>query len=187
VGVPAARLGRVSCLAALLVAASVAGKPSTVADEHRVKAELVERFCRFIDWPERSLGGAERPFVIGILGTDEVGPVLEEVVRTRRIQGRPVEVRWLATPAGVQDCHVVWIARCSPDGLTAVLARTRGRPILTVADTPGFARAGVLINLVRKGNRVGFEINAAAAKASGLVFSSNLLRLSTIVDAEGGL
>jgi hypothetical protein len=185
VGIVPARLARLGCLAAVLLAARSAADTSRHADEPSVKAELVERFCRFIEWPERALGAADRPFVIGILGDDEVAPQIESIAASRRIQGRAVEVRRLASPAGVFDCHLVWISRKWAGDLASVLSLTGGRPILTVADAHGAAKAGVLINLVRKGERVAFEVNADAAKASGLVLSSRLLRLATIVEQEG--
>ncbi len=173
------------CLAALLlVAAPARTDPSSApaaVDEASVKAELVERFCRFIDWPEGALGPSDRPFVIGILGTDPVAPHLEDLARLRMIQGRPVEVRRLATPAGAGDCNLVWIAASAKDRLAAVLAKTRGRAILTIGDSPGFAGDGVLIGLVRSGDHVSFEINLDEVRQSGLQFSSKLLRLGTIV------
>ena len=50
----------------------------------------------------------------------------------------------------------------------AVLERVKGRPILTVADAEGFARAGVMVGLVRTGARVGFEVNLASTREAGL-------------------
>ena len=172
------------CLAMLLLSAAPARTdpgPAAPAEEAVVKAELVERFCRFIDWPDGAFGPPERPFVIGIFGTDPVASHLEELARLRLIQGRPVEVRRLATPAGAGDCHLVWVSASARDRLSAILANTRGRAILTIADSPGLADAGVLINLVRLGGHLSFEINLDEVRGSGLVFSSKLLRLGTIV------
>jgi hypothetical protein len=53
--------------------------------------------------------------------------------------------------------------------------------VLTVGDTAGFAERGVLINLQRQDSRLGFEINLAQARRSGLRFSSKLLKLGRIV------
>jgi hypothetical protein len=53
--------------------------------------------------------------------------------------------------------------------------------VLTVGDTEGFAERGGIINLVKDGNRLSFEINPEAAQRAGLVMSSKLLFLGKIV------
>ncbi len=57
----------------------------------------------------------------------------------------------------------------------------KGRPILTVADTEGFAQAGVMVGLVRSGTRIGFEVNLAPTRASGLRMAPGFLQLATLV------
>ena len=68
--------------------------------------------------------------------------------------------------------------------LRAIIERTSRRPILTVGDTDGFARAGVLVNFYLDKTRVRFEVNADAIKVSGLKVSSRLLKLARIVASE---
>ena len=50
-----------------------------------------------------------------------------------------------------------------------------------VAEVPGFARSGGIINFTIKEDKVRFEINPAAAQRANLTISSQLLRLATIV------
>jgi len=171
----------------LLLSASVLADDSRVYDEARVKAEFVERFCRFVDWPESAFASPDAPFVVAVLGKATVTPHLAEVARLRTVKGRRLEVRRLDRPDQVPTGHVVWISADAIDQLDAVLDRSHGNPILTVADTPGAAERGVLINLRRDGPYVRFDINLAEVQASGLRFSSKLLRLGTLVgpDVEG--
>lgn len=51
-------------------------------------------------------------------------------------------------------------------------------PVLTVSDAPGFVQAGGMIGLKLRGGRIGFDINHGAARATGLVLSSQLLKLA---------
>jgi hypothetical protein len=49
------------------------GAPSRVSAselEHQVKAEFMERFTRFIDWPEESFPTPDAPFVFCTVGAD---------------------------------------------------------------------------------------------------------------------
>ncbi len=164
------------------------GSPS-VAAEPRVKAELIERFTRFIRWPEGRLPKPELPFVLCLAGADAmIEPHLKELARTRTVRGHKLEIVRPASLEGLHSCHAVWVPRGSSARLKEILAMTRGRPILTLGDTKGFANDGVLINMTRTpAGRVAFEINLDEARKSGLRFSSKLLRLGQIVGPDKGL
>lgn len=153
------------------------------APEYEVKAEFLERFTRFIDWPADSEPGGR--FVIGVLGRSPFNGYLERMAAERKIKGRPVEIRYLVDPAQVDACQIVFITASERERLKRILARTATKPILTVGDSDGYATAGVLINFYDAGDTVRFEVNEAAVERSGLHVSSKLLKLARLV-AEGG-
>lgn len=172
--------------ALLLTATALRADDGWIYDEAKVKAEFVERFCRFVEWPEGAFPSPEAPFVLAVLGGGGVAEHLEAVARQRPVKGRRLEVRRVRQVDQAAGAHLLWISADAIDDLDVVLGRTHGRPVLTVADTPGAAERGVLINLRRDGPYVRFDINLAEVQGSGLHFSSKLLRLGTIVgpDAE---
>jgi hypothetical protein len=45
-----------------------------------------------------------------------------------------------------------------------------------------FAKRGGIVELQSRDNRIGFEINVAAYRRAGLVVSSQLLQLATVLD-----
>ena len=53
--------------------------------------------------------------------------------------------------------------------------------VLTVADSPGATRRGVILNMSINQGKVAFEVNLKAAKAARLKLSSKVLRLATDV------
>jgi hypothetical protein len=53
--------------------------------------------------------------------------------------------------------------------------------VLTVADSPGAAQAGVILNMGLEQNRISFKANLGAARDARLILSSKLLRLATEV------
>lgn len=181
---------RFACLCAVVVVlGTLPGRsdtPPSPYDEALVKAEMVERFCRFIDWPRFAFDRDDDPFVVGLLDDDEVGRRIREIAAARRLQERRVEVRRLNRPADVSSCHVVWVGKADATRVAEVLVFTRGRPVLTVGSAPGLAEAGVLINIVPRQDRLVFEVNLAEVASSGLEFSSKLLRLARIVGAPSG-
>ena len=50
-----------------------------------------------------------------------------------------------------------------------------------MSDMEGFATRGGIIELLKRGNKIRFEVNVASAEAAGLTISSSLLRLARTV------
>ncbi len=172
------RVALLPALVACLLLALDASAQAPIA-EYEAKAEFLERFTRFIEWPAEALPeDPAAPFVLGVLGRDPFGRYLDQMAASRRIKGRPVQVRRWDSLDEVRGCHLLFIASSEKRDLARIVARLGARPVLTVADTPGFADSGVLINLVSEDERIGFEINEAAVRRSGLSFSSKLLRMA---------
>jgi hypothetical protein len=73
---------------------------------------------------------------------------------------------------------MLFISSSEEKSLPAVLQAVKEKPILTIGDTEGVARKGGIVNLVRRDDSVGFEINSEAGKRAGLTISSKLLRPS---------
>ncbi|HSE42218.1 MAG TPA: YfiR family protein [Acidobacteriota bacterium] len=151
--------------------------------EYKLKAEFIERFTRFIDWPaSSSVPHSDIPFDICITGTNPFGEYLTALARNVKIKNKLVRVRDVSRTEEIDSCNVLFISKSEASHLPAILEKISDRPILSVADTPGYAEKGVLINFYRSGNYVRFEINSAAVQKSGLRFSSRLLKLARLVD-----
>jgi hypothetical protein len=173
---------RMSLRAAVVVAGLGASSPAQAGPtEAELMTEFIERFTRFIDWPPEALGGPDTPFVVCIVGSAPVQVPLAELARLRPIKGRRAVLRAVDAsrrPDAIASCHVAFIAAAESKHLGSLLGHAEGRPVLTVADAPGFAAAGVAINFYRENRRLRFEINAAAAQDSGLKVRAKLLRLA---------
>src|SRR5437879_10184460 len=104
------RAARLS-MAGLIVATVLVAPAAPRADEleYAVKAEFIERFTRFIDWPGDSLDGGAGAFVFCIVGDTPIAPHLERMARERKIKDRHVELRRLKATGDVSACHLVFI------------------------------------------------------------------------------
>jgi hypothetical protein len=138
--------------------------------EYQVKAAFLFNFLKFIEWP---VGAADAPWVIGVLGHDSFGEVLDNTVRGKIVNGRSIQVRRFSRLGDVKNCHILFIGHADFD--------RSGAPVqpglLTVGEAPGFLKSGGIINFYIEDNRVHFEIRAAAAHATGLRMSAQLLKL----------
>jgi hypothetical protein len=175
--------GVVFAAAAVAVVAPSPRRAESAEDlEYRVKAEFVERFTRFIDWPSQAFAGGDAPFVLCVVGETPLLPYLEQLARERRIKERRVELRRLKPSADLMGCHLLFIAPSERPHLRHILDRLSGLPIVTVGDTEGFGREGVLINLVLDADgRVRFEISSSVAKKTTVKLDAQLLRLARLV------
>ena len=72
----------------------------------------------------------------------------------------------------------MFISSSEKSNLPAILAELKTRSILTVADSASFLDLGGIINLITANNKVGFEINVAAAEEAKLKISPDVLRLA---------
>lgn len=163
----AALLGAAACLAA------------EVTPEYQAKVVLMDKLTRFVDWPQGA--EANRAFVLAVMGRTPFGDELDSYFAGRTLKGRPVTIRYLHQASEAGDCDLLFICASEKPRLAAILEQLKGRPILTVADAEGFARAGVMVGLVRTGSRIGFEVNLAPTRESGLRMAPGFLQLATLV------
>ncbi len=186
---PRAALRAAAVLSAAVACPLVAGAlplaAGVEAPEYQLKAELIERFTRFIDWPPDALADAAAPFVIGVYGKSPFGPYLDQLAASRRIKGRPIKVVVAQGPADIEGCHVLFIPRAQAGSVARILGQVGRRAVLTIGDGDGFAETGVIINFFSEENRLRFEINDAAARRNGLRIGSQLLQLARLVPGEG--
>jgi hypothetical protein len=143
--------------------------------EADLKAEFIERFTRFVDWET-----LPDTMMLCVVGDTPITAQLQKIARRQRIKGKSARVETVA-PKDVGACQVVLIAGDDPDQLHEVITRTDGRPILSVAEAPGAAEAGAIINLYIEDQHIRFEINTGAAKRGRLTLRSKLLKLARIV------
>jgi hypothetical protein len=147
--------------------------------EARAKVILVEKLVRFVDWPTDS-GPAERPFILGVVGRTPFGDELDEYFKRRTLKNRPVRIRYFKDAADLEACDLLFICASERDRLPALLARTRQRPILTLSESQGFTKAGVMVGMIREGDHIGFELNLGRAKESGFRFTPGFTQLAKI-------
>ncbi|HVU25661.1 MAG TPA: YfiR family protein [Opitutus sp.] len=160
------------------MAGAFAAAPSR---EYQIKAVFLYNFTQFVDWPPTAFAEDGSPLIIGVLGEDPFGEVLDETVRGESIDHRPLVVRRFRQVEDIDQCHVLYIAQSESSRLAAILRQLAHRSILTVSDVPGFARSGGMIRFITADNRVRLRIDQVAARAAGLTISSKLLRPAEIV------
>jgi len=182
---------RVSALAAVLLiicfvqrdGVSAAERSAAPSNEYQVKAAFVYNFIKFVEWPsgEGSPGGTVGFCVLGDLS--DIDPFKD--LDGQRIMGKRLNFVFLREPREVRNCQVLFLSSSLSRRLPETLEIIRGRPILTIGDTDGYAQRGVMINMYLDKKRVRFEINIETAEMAGLRISAKLLSLAGTVYGPG--
>jgi hypothetical protein len=158
---------------------------ATAAREYQIKAVFLFNFTQFVVWPPEQFADEHTPLVIGILGSDPYGNYLDETVRGEKVGGRALVVERYRSVDDIVACQVLFISSSEARRFQDIIARLRGRPILTVTDAGGAGQAGGIVRFVTENNHVRLQIDVLAAKAAGLTISSKLLRAADII-GDGG-
>jgi hypothetical protein len=149
--------------------------------EHDVKAAFVYNFIRYAEWPARAFQGPDDAIVLWVAGTDDTAEATA-ALDGRTVKGRKIVVKRINGPVVPgEKCHLLFVGKSERSHVRAILGAVRGMPVLTIADFPGFARSGGVVNFVLAQQKVAFEINQVAAERGGLRLSSQLLKLARIV------
>jgi hypothetical protein len=170
--------------ALLLFAATPMSAQTVRASASDVQAVFLFNFAQFVEWPSDAFANAKAPLVIGILGEDPFGSVLDETVRGETVRGRAFKIRRFRRVDDVKDCHILFISKSSGSRLADVLAAVKGRPILTVSNSDDFEEEGGIIRFVIEQSKIRLSIDLEAAQATRLTLSSKLLRSAAILPSQ---
>jgi len=168
--------------AALLACAGPCGPLRANSDlEYRIKAAFLYNFARFVEWPKTVSRDRAEPIVLGLLGRDPFGSLLETTIKGKSVNGRPLVVRRFANLEELKPCHLIFISSSEKRSVPEVLQLLQGQSVLTVSEVEGFLRQGGVINFIIENDTVRFDINLEAAGRAQLSVSSQLLKVARSV------
>jgi hypothetical protein len=151
-------------------------------DAGQMKAVFVVNFLRFVEWPSANVAPAPAPLVVAVLGDRAFIENLRDYATGQSVSGHAIEVKAVERPEDARGAHMLFIGSSESANVPAIVKMAETSALLTVGDTDGFARAGVILNLYTVDQRVRIEANPSAATRTGLRLSAHLLRIARIVD-----
>lgn len=188
-------------LLAPLIVSPASAKESTQEKIAKLKAAYLLNFCRYVEWPEEVFENSESPIVVGVVGEDEMGPILDHTLAERKVRGRPLVARRYQAPPRKDDederarqaaldelagelrgVQLLFFTDAERDSAEAILDRTASQPILLVGDGQRYLELPTMLDLVFTDNRMVFYARREALRDSVLKVSSHLLRLAQLID-----
>jgi hypothetical protein len=169
----------------LAVAIGAVARTSAQSATSRLEAAFVSKFPQFVEWPAAAIEG-RTSIDVCVAQPDPFGADLDALVAGETLNGRPLAARRVDREGDVSACHVLFIPSQNEKQANPLLQKAGPLPILTVSDDPRFLDDGGIVRLRIVDGRVRFDVNAAAARRSGLRLSSQLLQLAVEVRGAGG-
>lgn len=168
------------------VAAQANGQESAVENPNKVKAAFLRNFAHYVTWPGSAFPDSRSPWRVCILGRDPFGDMLEKTFLGRTEQDRSFEVHRADALQRLPSCQIVFLALDDPVVRRGILSELKGKPVLTVGDTPEFLREGGVIRFQVE-DRVRLSINLDQARAASLAVQTRMLEVSQEVVENGVL
>lgn len=156
----------------------------SVAVENNIKAALVFKILKFIEWPV-GFSSEENDFKFCTLGSDEFTESIDSIAGLEN-HGKNIQiVHYEQSKSLVGNCDLVLISRTKQASFHEIFKNVDGTPILTISDGDKFAKTGGMIELLLIKGRINININVFEASKVNLKISSLLLQLANIVETGG--
>jgi len=176
----------IALLVPFLICALPARAQIGATSEYQLKAVFLFNFAQFVEWPESAFASPDSPLVIGVIGQDPFGPVLDEILAGEKIGTHPLVAARYKRVEDAVSCHILFVSKSEDARLREIVTHLQGRPVLTVGDLENFAQRGGIIRFMPEKNRIRLKVNLDVARAAGLKLSSKLLRPAEIVTGPEG-
>ena len=162
----------------------ISGTTEAQTREYLLKAGYIEKFTHFVDWPELQQQ-KDSVFEIAVMGETGLGKAVKELFKGVKVKNRKVEIVLIHSVAEINNAKMLVISGELSEGqLQQVLNYTRGRQILTISESKGYAQKGIIINMFKEDNYIRYEINTSMLNLSGLKMNSMLLNYAVKVKSN---
>lgn len=145
--------------------------------EDQIKTAFVYQFIRYVEWPQ-PLSTAR----VAVIGEGEFADALMSL-EGRDADGVRIEVHPVTDMAELGGYDVVFVSHSRASQIPAILEQLRGKPVLTVSDSPGFCKVGGGIELTELQNRLRYRVAREALSRAGLKPGDALLK-SALTDPQ---
>lgn len=155
------------------------GQAADGVSEYTLKAALILNFARFTQWPDQAFVERGQNLDLCLVDGESVGPAFR-VIEGKQVNHKQLYLQLTKPIQELGNCHMVFVSGVDKALLPRIFAAVSDRPVLTIGEMPAFTELGGMINFFKIGNKIRFEVNPDAVRASGLKISSRLLKLAVI-------
>jgi len=150
---------------------------SRTAHEPELRAAVILAILRYTVWPAAQQDAPA--ILVCIVGDPPSAPSLLAISDHRSFAGRRLRVSAIpARESATLTCHVAILGH---ESSVADARQLAGRGVLTICDSCNGAEKQSTIHLLRRRNRIAFDVDLGRATRNGFSFSSAMLELAANV------
>lgn len=152
--------------------------------EYEQKAALILALSKRVTWPNKAFDHSNK-LVLGILGDDPFGAIIDSVLLNRSANGRFWRIKRGHSIKDLKGSHIIFIGNSySQDEIKSILESiySKNNPtVLTIGDNiDNFCKMGGVINLTISANpNTLYSLNVVAANRAQLTMDVKLLNLAS--------
>lgn len=155
--------------------------PANVNLERSVKAAFLYKFLGYTEYPAASFGDATTPFIVGVVGDDDMAAELSRTVSGRYVNNRAIVVKALRESDAPGALHLLFIPGDDSARIARLLKAARQGAVLVVTECENGLQHGSVINFKIVEQRVRFDVSLEAADRNNVKLSSRLLTVANQV------
>lgn len=141
-----------------------------------IQASYLYNIAKLVEWRDPAM--RQGPFVIGVLGSDNLYRELVKKYAMRSVGKQPMEVRKMPESADVDRCHILFVPASDQALLKDILKQPNTRSTLIVTDFPDALSNGAVVNFIAARNTLKYEINVANAARHNIDVGLTLKQLA---------
>jgi len=159
----------------------VAGQTESQAQtKEEVKSAFLYNFAKFTSWPDSAFTNDSAPIKLVFVGADAFATAFESVTKGKNANGREFSIS-KGTVGDAASGHVVVVEDAAQ--FAAVVANTKGKPVLTVG-SEGFTASGGMVDFFSDGGKVSIKIELGPLKEGGLSMEPKILKVAKSVSGQ---
>ncbi|MDQ6979730.1 MAG: YfiR family protein [Mariprofundaceae bacterium] len=167
-----------SCTVLLFLLSGAATSYATESEDS-VKVAIIGKLAKFVSGNTPS----DHHFTIAVLN-NPFGTLPDKILQRKMIHKYPVNIRYIQSLKQLKNAQVLYVPKMNHRAMKKLLQTVRGKKVLTISDSRGFAQRGGMIQLYRKAQNMRLKINLHAAQQAGLRIRSSLLKIADIVEGD---
>lgn len=146
-----------------------------------LKVAYIYNIAKFTRWPAATWDSPTAPFQLCFYSEEKVYDGLQ-VLEKKEVNGHPIRLIKANKGSDFQQCNAFYINTSERHRYRYLLSLIDQQTVLVISDDSPFFDYGGLINLVKKKQRLRFQVNTRQLAHSQLKFSSKLLKLAILID-----
>ncbi len=147
------------------------------AQQGKFQTIFIYNFYKQMEWPPNYKGS---DFVIGVLGTSEITPMLTKLTVSRSGKTN-FKIAKFSSSSLITKCNMIYIPANQSRQFGAVQRKLAGSSTLIITEKPGLGGKGSCINFVEINGRLKFELNKSAIAKARIQVSDMLKSLAIII------